>query len=433
MKAKGLVLAIGGGHGRNPSSLSGIPELTFELPPSPVIPQPTGQPFADVVKNYETDPEELLPDVIRDLENVSNLWFLGTAEQRSKDAPVVSNTYGHSSTNGSNGSSHPRPIEASPRSIPTIIGAGDIDILALLKATTQAIRSVRNYLVALPEDIDPTIHPTPNFRPNTLSHRPSIQKKPPPRKKGDPDDPLSLIRRAALNVLTTLRDMEEKYRLLMTDDSFEVGSDNGSGSGRSRVPSPSARLSGGSDIMSTAGGISVVNVPGRGKTVSVWADEEENPLDELHEMERREGWDEKLVLGGGWLYRNDAKLGDLEKEREVISNYLDTVDSALFSGDANQPGRGWGAMLNKLQDDKAKQSSSGSRASPPGGGQSSRRNRRTGLLDVMQNLALNEEGISEEPISEEVDESHLPKWAKRTEFLDDPLGESPRRTFIEPV
>ena len=413
-KIKGLVPAIGGGHLRTPSAISGIPQLRFELPPSPIVPQPTGQPlFASTVKDYQTDPEELLPGLVNDLENVSKLWALGSSEQRLHDRPLSSHSTG-------NGDAH----QANPT--PSIAGPGEFDVLSVLQATTNAIRSVRNYLVALPDDMDLT-QTAPTFRPTTLSHRPTPLSRNSKRNE-DANDPLSLIRRSALNVLAALREIEEKYRLPMTDDSFEGASENGSGSLRSAAPSPNRPVS--SDSMASFN-FSVMTVPGRHKPVQVWYDEEDEPIDEADaDTERKHRWDEKLVLGGGWLYRNDVSFSQIEKEREIVGGYLDTVDLVLFGGDNTQPVRGWSKVSHRSRKDRRSSSRTGSGRNSPAPPEfdaepTPTNNKKSSLfLDTrMQTLAITEESLNEAFESpEEVDDDHLPNWAKRTGFTEDPLG-----------
>ncbi|EUC61611.1 hypothetical protein RSOL_401310, partial [Rhizoctonia solani AG-3 Rhs1AP] len=115
-KGKGLVPAIGGRHGighvRAASSVTSIPEL----PPSPMVPITSSRiPFVHLPKTYHLDPAQLKPGVIRDLKAVEQAWKI-TAENEE----------------------HPK-----------------IDVLDTLHITTHAIRSVRDYVVALPDD-----HPT---------------------------------------------------------------------------------------------------------------------------------------------------------------------------------------------------------------------------------------------------------------------------------
>jgi hypothetical protein len=405
LKGKGLVPAIGGGHLRTPSILNGIPQLKFELPPSPAAPQTVTQSFTCLVKDYQTDPEELLPGLVADLENVSLFWGLGTSDQRKQ---------------GSLSASPPHSGAGLLKPIPSIGITGDFDVLAVLQATTNAIRTVRNYLVALPDDYDTSGTGSSEYRPHTLSRRPLTLVK--PRRKGDVNDPLSLIRQSALKVLDALRRIEEMYRLPMTEESFEIASDNGSGSTKSRGTSPHEHTSGDDTESSVSFNFSVVTVHGREKPVPVWSDDDEDVMDDETEMEKKDTWDEKLVLGGGWLYRHDVSLSQVEKERDVVSNYLDTVDSVLFSGENAEGMRGWSKVLAKLKNARRRSSSRDGRASTDPSPQSTPNPAKsTGLLlQTMQTLSLSDV-VTEEP-SSPIDEEHLPNWARRTEFVDNPLG-----------
>ncbi|PVG02449.1 hypothetical protein CPB86DRAFT_725534 [Serendipita vermifera] len=404
-KAKGLVPAIGGGHLRTPSALNGIPELRFELPPTPVVPQATGQPFANPVKSY-TDPEELLPSLVGDLERVSSLWGLGSAEQRRASSPP----------NGAPASGDQTASAATSTNHETF------DVLLVLQSTINAIKSVRNYLVALPDDTDTTLT-VPTFRPQTISRLPNPVAKPARRKEG-PRELLTLIRRPALNVLTALQEIEEKYRLPMTEDPFDGTSDQGSGSTRSTL-SPHA-TSGEDDASSTASfNFSTVVIPGRNKTITVWEDEEEDVFNDDVETERKERWDEKLVLGGGWLYRSDVSLSEVETTRQLVAEYLDKVDSVVFSGNNAEEERGWTRSLYKLRSNRrsSSRSSSGRQSPDLNPNTTSERRPRSGLIENMQHMTIQEDTLLEEPSSpNEADDEYLPNWAKRTEFVDDPLG-----------
>jgi len=43
-------------------------------------------------------------------------------------------------------------------------------------------------------------------------------------------------------------------------------------------------------------------------------------------------WDERLVLGGGWPYKQDLKIEQLWKQQDAVAQYFDTVDEVLFGG-----------------------------------------------------------------------------------------------------
>ncbi|KAI0276033.1 hypothetical protein BC826DRAFT_1114231 [Russula brevipes] len=39
---------------------------------------------------------------------------------------------------------------------------------------------------------------------------------------------------------------------------------------------------------------------------------------------------DELVLGSGWLYKQDLKVKELKIQQEAVAQYLDTVDEVLF-------------------------------------------------------------------------------------------------------
>lgn len=297
-----------------------------------------------------------------------------------------------------------------------------LDILAVLKLTIMAIRSVRNYLIVLPEDHDYSPPP-----PNTLlSPSLSPRNKPVPPLRQTGDTPLNLIRQIALEVLGVLRGIEEKYRLPMTEETSDVLSDHGSGSTRSRVPSP-----GSDDSESgTSFAFSVVKPKGTDREILVYSDDEDDINKE--EPEKRETWDEKLVLGGGWLYRQNVTLLDLEKEREAVALYLETLDKLIFGGETPLHQRGWAFALQRLRARQRRSSNAEGLSPNPGeiraGHVRGNRVISNGLLDAMKAMAVSEESepqLSSAMSHDPWDEDHLPDWAKATCFVDDILGEYP--------
>ena len=176
-ESKGLVPAIGGPNNRPlRPSLGSIQE--FHLPPSPAIPVFNRPQYPPVEKTYEVDPEIIKPGVIKDLEAVAECW----------------------------GFSRDPAVNTKPED--------NFDVLTSLRLTTQLIRSVRNYCLSLPdESIAAQLHKT-HFQPGNL--------KPNPKKRlvSNPNsdtDPLSRIRRSALETLTSLRALEERARLPLSD------------------------------------------------------------------------------------------------------------------------------------------------------------------------------------------------------------------------
>jgi hypothetical protein len=340
---------------------------------------------------------------------------------------------------------------------PKYLGTGDpkttttshFNVLATLKTTTHAIRSVRDYVVHLPDESTSTIRA--HFRPKFLSTRAPTPKRL-VSQPNDPADPLSLIRRSALEVLTTLRELEETARLPLEDDAYDAQSDRASshGNGHSRVASPSSV----SDTLpvvdvdydpadaDTSLSFSLVKVEGREESVLVWEDEGDDSKSGDEEERRKKGhWDERLVVGSGWLYKQHMRLEDLTKEKEVVARYLDFVDGVLFGG-PKEGQRGWEKERERVakreKQDKEARKANRRRVSAGDGdlltvdppGRSVRRILSVGMLDAMKNMVVTEEPEEVEVSSERtsIDDEDLPDWAKRSSFTQDPLG--PLSRFI---
>ncbi|KAI6008915.1 hypothetical protein F5J12DRAFT_826596 [Pisolithus orientalis] len=364
-----------------PSSLDTIQD--FELPPSPVIPESRPQTFPPFVKTYETDPDAFLPGVIDDLVATTRVWELDLSS--TADTPCVSPSNSH------------------------------IDVLGILKTTTRAIRSVRNYVIALPDDSAGTIRN--QYRNKIAAGDPVKRNK--PRQSAQPD-PLSMIRKSALEVLSALRELEERSRVPLTDEVYDAQSDHGSSHGQnphSRVASPSGVSD--DEIDSQAFdpdmSISFIRVQGRYDSIPVWEDEfeQETHVNE-EEQETRERWDDKLVLGGGWLYKQDVRLQDLGKERDIVQRYVDLVDDVLFDGQRDGK-RGWERARERVAKRDRESRSKGRRVSAgdinsfrfPCERPSSAR--RVVSMDSLQAMTL-------------TDEDDLPEWAKRSSFTDNVIG-----------
>ncbi|KXN80893.1 hypothetical protein AN958_06930 [Leucoagaricus sp. SymC.cos] len=404
----GLVPAIGR-PGHVPATPSAGSLKEFNLPPSPAIPSPPRQILEPHVKSHDIDPDTLLPGVCEDLASVAHAWSINN----SADTSITS----------------PQPV----------------DVLEILKATTRAIRSVRNYLLSLPDESAGTIRA--NFRATVLGPgKPNSNPK-------DVSDPLTRIRRSALEVLTMLRAIEEKCRLPLSDEAYDAQSDGGGSRGdpHSRFASPSnptaelppeeARSTPESIKAETDGTFtySLVQVNGRYQQVPVWEEEEDVfQVQEEEEKEKRERWDERLVLAGGWLYKQDIKLSELERERIIVSGYLNTVDEVLFEAELGTE-RGWERERKKYQRQNAQLRTKGRRVSAGdgegkglgnflsinGGG---KRRVSTGMVDMLQSVTLTEEPEDmahieegDEP-EETIEDDLLPEWARRNSFIDDELG-----------
>lgn len=406
----GLVPAIGG-KGHVPSAPSSGSISEFQLPPSPAIPSPPRLTLEPHIKSHEIDPDSLLPGVCEDLSSVAHAWHIDQNTQATPSQPI--------------------------------------DILEVLKATTRTIRSVRNYLLSLPDESAGTIRA--NFRAAVLGpgkpNATSTQR--------DRSGPLARIRRSALEVLTMLRSVEEKCRLPLSDEAYDAQSDGGGSRGdpQSRFTSPNyppkelppeeprgltpEMLKVDPDASFT---YSLVQVNGRYQQIPVWEEEEDIfQVQEEDETEKRERWDERLVLAGGWLYKQDIQLADLEKERSIVSGYLDIVDEVLFEAQAGAE-RGWERERRKYQARSVTQSRSKGRRVSAGDGErkgfggflgvhdGGKRRISTGMVDSLQSMSLTEEPeemihIAEDDEPEEtIEDDLLPEWARRTAFIDDDLG-----------
>jgi hypothetical protein len=354
----GAVSALGPGLHLNSSPGNQYTDLpTFKLPPTPVIPQNMHHQIPTIPRPYNVDPEILKPGVIDDLDAVARAWLLP-------------------------------PSPPPPPSVEDGNGNVMFDVLAALQTTTRAIRHVRNYIVALPDSDSHAHHSAPkeqyrskvaamNTGRRALPAVPALGGPPPP------EDKLGLVRKAALEVLATLRELEERARLPLSDDAYDAHSDRGLSPEPNPGPSPpGSGLSGfrttlsperlartastssdvGSQGQSDSGGdtsfaFTLVKVAGRDEHVPVWEEEEEFNAPPTPAVEK-EAWDERLVLQSGWLYKPDLKLEDLDLERGKIARYLDVADQVLFGGppppsatggeDGRENPRGWEVEREKL-------------------------------------------------------------------------------------
>ncbi|KAF5367950.1 hypothetical protein D9758_004510 [Tetrapyrgos nigripes] len=450
----GLVPALGGNQptisiNTNNASISSI----GDLPPTPVIPAPPTNVYSHV-KTVEVNPESLLPGVIEDLGAVSRAWHLDHDDH--DDTPEDSIYF---------------------------------DVLSNLQITTRAIRSIRNYILSFPDERHHTTTTREeNFRSSRLTASAagssSARTKSPARagpggaaaggsstsaqaqsQSQQQKDPLTLIRRSALEVLAVLRELEEKARLPLSDDAYDAQSDGGgshggrdlsnSGNGGgppSRLASPSQRpvdLPEGVGLglhevdADTSVAFSFVRVQGD-KSVPVWEDPDADEFSDEDEKEKRERWDERLVVGSGWLYKRDLTMKDVVKERNLVREYVDTVDEVLFHGEKTDESgrpkeRGWVKERRRLINKGGKRRAS---AGDVGGkaifmGEPGFRRISTGMLpNIMGGASLSaeprnmggiEEGDEEEngvdapntsvsTDTSSIDEDELPEWAQKDAY-----------------
>lgn len=251
-----------------------------------------------------------------------------------------------------------------------------------------------------------------------------------------------------------LRYMEEKFRIPLSDEVYDAQSDGGGsrGDSHSQLTSPSQPTM---NLLSSEGAqdfspdvlsaqsdgaftYSLVQVNGRYQQVPIWEEEEDIfQVVEEEQKEKRERWDERLVLAGGWLYQQDIHLTDLEKERDLVSGYLDIVDEVIFEAHSSVE-RGWEREQRKYQvrqnpRAKGRRVSAGDSEgknlgkflSVQDGG---KRRVSTGMVDMLTSMSLNQEteamiNIAEDNEPEEtVDDELLPEWARSNTFIEDDLG-----------
>ncbi|KAI0821750.1 hypothetical protein BC628DRAFT_1328727 [Trametes gibbosa] len=405
----GLRPAIGGLHTLQ-NRRSAAPN--FVLPPSPAMPPAPQISFPPYVKTFETDPDSLRPGVIDDLITVASGWKLDPKQQLTEQDPNLLGVGGGTKSS--------------------------IDVLDLLKNTTRAVRSVRNYLVSLPDDSQVPQN-RPHFRPQTLSSSPLPKRQ--VSQPNSPHDPLTRVRGRALEVLAVLRELEERARLPLDHDAYDAQSDHGSSNDTNTAPhsrgtSPSSQMMDEAEFLDadTSVSISFIDVGGRQRPVAVWEDESSYDVNNENEEDKRDHWDERLVLGGGWLYQQDVRIEDLARERDVVSKYLDAVDEVLFGG-TTEGRRGWDREKERLERKeradrearaKGRRVSAGdvSRASNEGSARGNRRVVSTSLLDSFRGMSVTEEPEEMESVQEEdmIDDDELPPWAKRSTFVDDEYG-----------
>ena len=391
--SKGLVPALGHGVTQLPiPSSDEAPQ--FKLPPSPVIPQPAQPAFPPYVKTFETDPDNLRPGLIDDLESVIHIWRLdgdsGVALSSAQDPDLA-------------------------------VPSDRFDVLKALKITIHAIRSVRNYVVSLPSESSAIVgSQRQHYRSQHLTNLP-LQRRHNPS-PSSASVALSRTRKAALSTLSVLRLLEESSRLPLSDEAYDAQSDHGS---HGRVASPSSYSDGGGGNHSPISeenqpAFALIRVQGRDEQVPVW-EEPEDSFNQPQEEQRREGWEERLVLGSGWLYKQDVHLSSLAGEREEVKAYLDVVDETLFGGPRDGQ-RGWRRERDRSLKQRrvsAGEVDRGSSASPD----VRPFNRRVVSTSIL-NDSLVEVPEEMDAIEEEssVGDDDLPEWAKRGTFQDDPLG-----------
>ncbi|KAJ9477697.1 hypothetical protein PHBOTO_001267 [Pseudozyma hubeiensis] len=277
----------------------------FQLPPSPEAASYTRPKYLHVAKPLQADSQALRTLLIADLDRLSTVWGLSDwiAENEAVSAIRTMLSEGP---------------ELSPARGAT--GYASVHLPDMIDATTKAIRSVRSYVLSLPQR-SRTPGTTSNepsgrdrfkrqssfsgiVRPGQIgspvstnsseilhqsgtpgessTSRPRLGRHPSSSHAEEDEDHLGTIRKAALQMLSALRDMEERNRTVV------LGSNEG-------------------DALDTSAGVNT--------------DPDESSTSR----------DAKFTSGAGYLYRSHLTLADLAAEREILQSYLETVDSAMSS------------------------------------------------------------------------------------------------------
>ncbi|TIC46905.1 hypothetical protein E3Q08_00248 [Wallemia mellicola] len=404
--ASDLVLALG------PSAADeGMlePPPRVQLPPSPdppILDAPNWNKPQSPSVAPQTDPELLKPAVERDIQLIRKLWALDASEDQT------------------------------------------VDILQLLKSTTSAIRSVQQYAMALPlDDVSPSTSsqaaighrrlPTLRSISYNISTASRQFRAPNPRKTraslGSPNqgellDPLTLVRNSALEVLAALQEIEERCRvdssttndhsdsnffLSINDQSqletLETAEYHQNADSFTQIPTieqpPAEPSVSNNPTGNTIGATSIAtHYTGSGKPVPVWQDYETPDINTLTNAEEagdrpsRERWEERLLSSNGYIYRSDINIkADFEKERKITAKYIALVEKMFL--DTSQ------TVSTKA---KPRHSSPTSLLSPSSASESH-------LDDALTDMSINNS-------NENDDDSHLPEWAQKTLYQNDPLG-----------
>ncbi|SPO21821.1 uncharacterized protein UTRI_01314_B [Ustilago trichophora] len=314
-------------HGRLASSQIAEEEseaYSPELPPSPKAGSYTRPKFLDLARPLEADTQALRALLVSDLQRLSKSWALS---DWIRQEPEVARIQKVLSDSGPQLDSSSAETEPSP-----------VDLLAIIDVTTKAIRSVRSYVLALPQRSKiPTTSPNePNgrdrykrqssfsgvSRPGQIgvpvptrtseilhhdlstddpSRRDSMLPTPSPNPRSgrrfsntqsvEDAEVLSTLRKAALEMLSALKDMEERNRVEILGS---VGEE-------------------------TEPDVSVKAAKGYTSSMTSSGDPDESSISTFAET----------ALRTGYLYRSDLQIPDLAAERTILQSYLKTVNMVL--------------------------------------------------------------------------------------------------------
>lgn len=282
------------------------------LPPSPEAGSFARPKYLEVAKPLEADTHALRALLVADLDRLCDAWHLSDWIATNRAVAPIKQLLSEGSL-----SKAARQPDSS----------ASTDLVRIIDVTTKAIRSVRSYILALPQRSKiPMTLPNEPSRRDRFKRQPSFSGVSRPGQAGMPvparsneilhhiatpddslsreppcspltsapspggrslssradtdEDPLGVIRKAALEMLSALQEMEKKTRIEILDvNSDETGY-------------LSAAISRDPDESSSTG---------------------------------------SATPGTGYLYRSDLVLSDFAAEREMLLRYLETVGSVLSS------------------------------------------------------------------------------------------------------
>lgn len=284
------------------------------IPPTPVLPRTVPRGDFLIKEDTKVDLGKLKTDAIQALKEVEVSWGLSGVPEGIKDGDTTN-------------------------------AQDPVDVLDLLKKTVRAIRVTRSYALSLPSSsLAPSRHAsfTSNLKGSTglgkqipvisTPSRPALRSVSMPGSctsqstslkplREQEQDPMTELRKMALEVLTGLKGMEERLRLEEP--------------GETEVDTNPCEVSNNNTCT-----MSDDHDP------SHWADHEQNDehdddYDDFHffndqdgmPQDDKKGWYEQLEASDtrGWLYRRDLQVDpDLVQEQKLIERWLETVEQNVF-------------------------------------------------------------------------------------------------------
>jgi hypothetical protein len=231
------------------------------------------------------------------------------------------------------------------------VAEGKTGVLELLRVTTDAVRAVRAWSLALPPSANPLsakqelkkLISTPTAKPRISSistpSRPSATpmnglrsvsggllastgRSEPNTEGKEGRNPFSELRKCALDVLVSLRGLEERFREEVAEGDSSIEEEQ-----------PTEHV-----VEGNVNGTPEQRQPISGEPDDLWAFTERTDLTPGTAeggSDKKDTWYERLATaggGGGWVYRDISVAEDLEEEVRVIERYLEAVRGTLFPG-----------------------------------------------------------------------------------------------------